>query len=167
MRTLLLALPLAIAAPAFADDDWTGKTVISKRNGVKIGHTDPGGLQVFTAELKLVDFKVGKDKDGFLLIAEGNREDWAPKADDCCVLPCKTVSSPELAKSYCDLSNQQRSLHAGPQLPAPAILVEDGLALIAHSLKAPPPVFLSRFELDHSIQQPQEDLFILHRTLLL
>lgn len=93
--------------------------------------------------------------------------DWAPKADDCCVLPCKTVSSPELAKSYCDLSNQQRSLHSGPQLPAPAVLVEDGLALIAHSLKAPPPVFLSRFELDHSIQQPQEDLFILHRTLLL
>jgi hypothetical protein len=93
--------------------------------------------------------------------------DWAPKADDCCVLPCKTVSSPELAKSYCDLSNQQRSLHAGPQLPAPAILVEDGLALIARSFKAPPPVFSSPVDSDHPLQQPPEDLYLLNRTLLL
>lgn len=93
--------------------------------------------------------------------------DWAPKADDCCVLPCKTVSSPELAKSYCDLSNQQRSLHAGPQLPAPAILVEDGLSLIARSFKAPPPVFSSSVNSDHPLQQPPEDLYLLNRTLLL
>jgi hypothetical protein len=93
--------------------------------------------------------------------------DWAPKADDCCVLPCKTVTSPELAKSYCDLSNQQRSLHAGPQLPAPAILVEDGLALIARSFKAPPPVFSSSVNSDHPLQQPPEDLYLLNRTLLL
>ena len=93
--------------------------------------------------------------------------DWAPKADDCCVLPCKTVSSPELAKSFCNLSDQQRSLHAGPQLHAPAILVEDGLALIARSCKTPPPVFSSLLNSDHPIQQPPGDLFILHRTLLL
>lgn len=93
--------------------------------------------------------------------------DWAPKADDCCVLPCKTVTSPELAKSYCDLSNQQRSLHAGPQLPAPAILVEDGLSLIARSFKAPPPVFSSSVNSDHPLQQPPEDLYLLNRTLLL
>lgn len=93
--------------------------------------------------------------------------DWAPKADDCCVLPCKTVSSPEMAKSFCNLSDQQRSLHAGPQLHAPAILVEDGLALIARSCKASPPVFSSVLNSDHPIQQPPGDLFILHRTLLL
>lgn len=93
--------------------------------------------------------------------------DWAPKADDCCVLPCKTVTSPELAKSYCDLSKQQRSLHAGPQLPAPAILVEDGLSLIARSFKAPPPVFSSSVNSDHPLQQPPENLYLLNRTLLL
>ncbi|NKE71140.1 hypothetical protein [Candidatus Manganitrophus noduliformans] len=93
--------------------------------------------------------------------------DWAPKADDCCVLPCKTVTSPELAKSFCNLSDQQRSLHAGPQLYAPAILVEDGLALIARSCKAPPPVILSGIDSDQPLSQPRGDLFILHRTLLL
>ncbi len=93
--------------------------------------------------------------------------DWAPKADDCCVLPCKTVSSPEMAKSFCNLSDQQRSLHAGPQLHAPAILVEDGLALIARSFKAPPPVFSSSVNSDHPLQQPPEDLYLLNRTLLL
>lgn len=93
--------------------------------------------------------------------------DWAPKADDCCVLPCKTVSSPEMAKSFCNLSDQQRSLHAGPQLPAPAILVEDGLLLIARSFKAPPPVFSSSVNSDHPLQQPPEDLYLLNRTLLL
>jgi hypothetical protein len=93
--------------------------------------------------------------------------DWAPKADDCCAVPCRNVSSPELAKSFCHLSTQQRSLHAGPQLPAPAVLVEDGLALIAQSLKSPPPVFSSQFDPNCPLQQPQGDLFILHRTLLL
>lgn len=93
--------------------------------------------------------------------------DWAPKADDCCTVPCRNVSSPELAKSFCHLSAQQRSLHAGPQLPPPAVLTEHGLALIAHSLKAPPPVFSSILDSDHPLQQPHGDLFILHRTLLL
>lgn len=93
--------------------------------------------------------------------------DWAPKAEDCCAIPCRNVTSPELAKSFCHLSTQQRSLHAGPQLPTPAVLVEDGLALIAQSLKAPPIVFSSQFDLECSLQRPQGDLFILHRTLLL
>lgn len=93
--------------------------------------------------------------------------DWAPKADDCCAVPCRNVSSPELAKSFCHLSTQQRSLHAGPQLPAPAVLVEDGLALIAKSLKAPPPVFSSPVDSDHPLQQPSEELYLLNRTLLL
>ena len=65
--------------------------------------------------------------------------DWAPKAEDCCTLPCRNVTSPELAKSFCHLS-QQGSLHGEPQLPAPAVLAEDGLALIVQSLKAPPPI---------------------------
>lgn len=93
--------------------------------------------------------------------------DWAPKAEDCCAVPCRNVSSPELAKSFCQLSTQQGSLHGGPQLPAPALLSEDGLTLIVQSLKAPPPVFLSRIDSDHLVKQPQGDLFILHRTLLI
>lgn len=91
----------------------------------------------------------------------------APKAADCCAVPCRNVSSPELAKSFCHLSAQQRSLHSGPQLPMPALLAEDGLALIADSLKAPPFVFSSRFNPDRPIRQSRGDLFILHRTLLL
>ncbi len=93
--------------------------------------------------------------------------DWAPKAEDCCAVPCRNVTSPELAKSFCQLSTQQGALHGGPQLPAPAILAEDGLALIVQSLKAPPPIFSSRIDSDHPIKQSHEDLFILHRTLLI
>lgn len=93
--------------------------------------------------------------------------DWAPKAEDCCAVPCRNVSSPELVKSFCQLSTQQGSLHGGPQLPAPAVLSEDGLALIVQSLKAPPPIFSSRIDPDHPITQPHGDLFILHRTLLI
>lgn len=92
--------------------------------------------------------------------------DWAPKAEDCCTVPCRNVSSPELARSFCHLSAQQGSLHGGPQLPAPAVLAEDGLALIVQSLKAPP-IFSSRIDPDHPITQPHGDLFIFHRTLLI
>lgn len=93
--------------------------------------------------------------------------DWAPKAEDCCAIPCRNVTSPELARSFCHLSSQQGSLHGGPQLPAPAVLAEDGLTLIVQSLKAPPPIFSSRIDPDHPITQPHGDLFILHRTLLI
>jgi hypothetical protein len=93
--------------------------------------------------------------------------DWAPKAEDCCAIPCQNVSSPDLAKSFCQLSTQQGSLHGGPQLPSPALLVEDGLALIAHSLKAPPRLFSSRIDSDRPIKQPHGDLVILHCTLLI
>lgn len=93
--------------------------------------------------------------------------DWAPKAEDCCVVPCRNVSSPDLAKSFCHLSAQQSSMHSGPQAPPPAILTEHVLALIAHSMKAPPPVFSCVLDSDHPLQQPHGDLFILHRTLLL
>ena len=41
MHTLLLTLPLMMTAPAFAQDDWTGRTVITTKDNVKIGHTDP------------------------------------------------------------------------------------------------------------------------------
>lgn len=93
--------------------------------------------------------------------------DWAPKAEECCAIPCRNVSSPDLARSFCQLSAQQGSLHGGPQLPAPAILEHDGLALIAHSLKAPPPLFSPRIDSDRPIKQPHGDLIILHRTLLI
>ena len=93
--------------------------------------------------------------------------DWAPKAEDCCAIPCRNVSSPDLAKSLCQLSTQQGSLHGGPQLPAPALLAEDGLALIAHSLKVPPPLFSRPIDSNHPLKQPHGDLCILHRSLLL
>ncbi len=80
MRTLLLAVSMLVAGPAFADD-WTGKTVITKRNGIRIGHSEGDGRQVFTAELKLFDFQVRKDRDGYLLIAFAGQEDWAPKSE--------------------------------------------------------------------------------------
>lgn len=93
--------------------------------------------------------------------------DWAPDAEDCCVLPCKTVSSPELAKTYCNLSDQQRSLHAGPQLPPPAILVEDGLVLIAASIKPPPALFAPQCDLNYPRKESSQDLSILHHALLI
>lgn len=93
--------------------------------------------------------------------------DWAPDAEDCCVLPCKTVSSPELAKSYCNLSDQQRSLHAGPQLASPSVLAEDGLALIAASINPPPPRFSPQYDSNYPKKKSSGDLSILHHVLLI
>ena len=93
--------------------------------------------------------------------------DWAPKAEECCAIPCKNVSSPDLAKSFCQISSQQGSLHGAPQLPSPAILAIDGLTLLTQSLKAPPGLFSSYIDSDHPIKQPHGDLIILHRTLLI
>ncbi|HLG22518.1 MAG TPA: hypothetical protein VI382_06855 [Candidatus Manganitrophaceae bacterium] len=92
--------------------------------------------------------------------------DAAPGAD-CCALPCRNVSSPELAKSYCHLSDQQRSLHAAPQIHPPALSAENTLSLIADSLKAPPLRALSSLDPNHPIQHRFGDLCILHRALLL
>lgn len=81
MRTLLSsAVLLALTAPAYADD-WTGKTVIPKRSGTKIGHTDETGRMIYTAELKLLDYKVRKDKDGYLLLVQNDIDDWGSKSD--------------------------------------------------------------------------------------
>lgn len=93
--------------------------------------------------------------------------DWAPDAEDCCVLPCRTVSSPELAKSYCSLSDQQRSLHAGPQLASPAVLAEDGIALIAASIKPPPPLISPQYDLNYPKRKSSENLSILYHALLI
>src|SRR5438552_9598467 len=79
LRALLLTV--ASVTSVFAEDDWTGKTVITKHDNVKIGHTDDQGQPVYTADLKWLQYKVRRDKGAWVQIAQNDQEDWAPKSD--------------------------------------------------------------------------------------
>lgn len=112
MRTLLLALPLVLAGPAFAEEDWTGKTVITKRNGTKIGHTNEAGQMVYVAELKGVNYIVRKDKSGYLLIAEKDQDDWALKSDFVLIEDAVTYFTDRIRENPGDPNNWSKRAFA-------------------------------------------------------
>lgn len=80
-------------------------------------------------------------------------------------MPCSTLPSSETAKHFCNLSDEHRSLHHVQSFCAPALLSENGLALIDYSLKALSPLS-GVFDLSLPQKHPSRALFILHRTLL-
>ena len=80
-------------------------------------------------------------------------------------MPCNTLPSSETAEHFCNLSDEHRSLHPVQSFCAPALFSENGLALIAHSLKAVSP-FSGFFDPNLFQKHPSRALFILHRTLL-
>jgi tetratricopeptide (TPR) repeat protein len=81
MRMLVsCAVVLVFGSSAFSQD-WTGRTVITKHDNIKIGHSDPNGVQVNTAELNWLQYKVRRDQGGWLLIGQNDAEDWAPKSE--------------------------------------------------------------------------------------
>jgi tetratricopeptide (TPR) repeat protein len=80
----VLILTLAVASSAHADDSWVGKKIIIKGDNVKFGQTDPKtNEQVYFGELKLVDYTVRGDENGFLLVFDPHwaKEGWFHKSD--------------------------------------------------------------------------------------
>lgn len=81
MRTLAACtVSLILTSTATAQTDWTGKAVITKHDKVKIGHSQ-NGQQVYTGELKWLQYRVRRDQGGWVLVAQDELEDWAPKTD--------------------------------------------------------------------------------------
>src|SRR5262245_24279254 len=80
-RWLALVIFLGVCCPAGAQDDWTGKRVILKRSGIRIGYTDAKGNQVYVAELTSLAYKVVNENSGFLRVEQRGKAGWFPKND--------------------------------------------------------------------------------------
>lgn len=73
-----ISLPLLAMAQ---DETWTGKQVVLKRPGLRIGYTDADGSQVYVAELTNLSYKVLDDHGGFLRVQHRGTSGWFPKID--------------------------------------------------------------------------------------
>jgi tetratricopeptide (TPR) repeat protein len=89
-RWLVVAMVLGITQPAYAQDDWSGKRVILKRPGIRIGYSDADGKQVFVAELTNLSYAVIKDDQGFLRVRHRGETGWFSKTD--ALLPEEAVA---------------------------------------------------------------------------
>jgi tetratricopeptide (TPR) repeat protein len=77
---VLLLTPLVAIAGGGAS--WKGHIVLLKGDKeVKIGKTDPKGVQVYLATLKGISYRVIDDKDGWVKVAQDDAEGWFPKND--------------------------------------------------------------------------------------
>lgn len=88
-RCLAFLLVLGIAVPAFAQDDWTGKRVVLKRPGIRIGYTDDDGNQVYITELTNLSYSVQQEDQGFLRVTHRGSTGWFPKKD--ALLPADAI----------------------------------------------------------------------------
>jgi tetratricopeptide (TPR) repeat protein len=79
---LVAAIAVTTVSGATAQESWVGKTIITKKDGIKITYTGAGGKQVELAELKGVEFQILGDKDGQLQVNDGRGSTgWFPKCD--------------------------------------------------------------------------------------
>lgn len=82
VRWLLVVVSFAVCLPVHAQTDWSGKTVILKRPGLKIGYTDEKtGNQVYVANLTKLSYVVLRDANGFLRIQHGGETGWLAKTE--------------------------------------------------------------------------------------
>ncbi len=81
LRWLVLVATFGVSVPALAQDDWTGKRVVLKRPGLKIGYTDENGKQVYVAELTNLSYAVVKERENFLRVQHRGEAGWFPKTD--------------------------------------------------------------------------------------
>ena len=98
LRWLALVALFGACLPASAQDDWTGKRVILKRPGIRIGYTDEDGNQIFVAELTNLSYAVLKENQGFLRVQQRGEVGWFAKNDAllpekrrCPKLSCRSV----------------------------------------------------------------------------
>ncbi len=76
---LPLLLVLAVCSPAAADS-WVGKTILVKKSGTRIGHTE-GEQSVYTATLRSIQYRVLAEEGNFIKVRERRVEDWFSKND--------------------------------------------------------------------------------------
>jgi tetratricopeptide (TPR) repeat protein len=78
--------------PAIADgnESWVGERIMTKKAGLRIGHTNPVGWQVYVGELTDMVYTVLDEKDGWLYVRQGGVEGWFAK--DQAVLLGEAVS---------------------------------------------------------------------------
>jgi len=81
IRCLALVASFGICLPVSAQGDWTGKRLILKRPGLRIGYSDEKGNQVFIAELTSLSYAVLKDDQNFLKVQHRGQTGWFPKTD--------------------------------------------------------------------------------------
>ena len=76
---LVIALLAVLFLPkvVFGDEDnWTGRSIMPRQVGTRIGHTDPEGKQIYVAELTNLVYTVRDDKDGWLYVRHRSVEGW-------------------------------------------------------------------------------------------
>ena len=82
LRCLFGALvAFSMVPPALADGEWTGKTIIFKRPGIKMGWADPASNTVYLVDLTALDSIVIKDEAGWLKIRVKGIEGWFQKTE--------------------------------------------------------------------------------------
>jgi tetratricopeptide (TPR) repeat protein len=63
------------------EPSWAGRTVVLKRDGVRVGHTGPDGNAVYDADLTDIAYPVQKETGGWLLVRHGGVAGWFDKGD--------------------------------------------------------------------------------------
>ena len=82
LRVVIALLgPFGLFSPAMADGDWTGKTVLLKKGGIKISGTAAKDKQVVVASLQDLEYRVLQDEGGQLKVKQDGVEGWFDKAD--------------------------------------------------------------------------------------
>ncbi len=71
----------ALVSAGRADEGWTGKMIIVKKGGIRIGYTGNAGAPIYVEKLRHISYKVLADKDGFLKVRERGTEAWFDKND--------------------------------------------------------------------------------------
>ncbi len=80
-RTWLpLLLLCMVCPPARAGESWVGKTILVKKAGIRIGHSD-GEESVYTATLRVVSYRVLAEEGNFIKVNENGVADWFSKND--------------------------------------------------------------------------------------
>jgi tetratricopeptide (TPR) repeat protein len=81
LAALVLVGTLLLPAASFGDDNdsWAGRRIMTKQPGIRIGHTDEFGRQVWVAELTDMVYTVLEDRDGWLHVRQRGAEDWLNK----------------------------------------------------------------------------------------
>jgi tetratricopeptide (TPR) repeat protein len=77
---LLFALAL-MPTPALAQDSWVGKSVLTKKPGIKITDTDKVGKQAYVGTIDTFGVTVLAEKDGLLKVRVNKIEGWFSKSD--------------------------------------------------------------------------------------
>lgn len=75
----LVLIGLAAAEAAAKEALWAGKTIFMKRKGVSSGFTGKDGQDVLVANLTAVQYRVLKDRDGWLQVSHNGVKGWFDK----------------------------------------------------------------------------------------